>query len=54
MCYYSNNFKRRKNYENRDVKYYIYHIVNAFSDEDDKLETDFKFLKCLILIKIQG
>ena len=29
-----------------DVKYYIYHIANAFSDIDNKLEEDFKFLKC--------
>ena len=38
--------KEEKNYEKRDVKYYIYHIVNAFSDIDNKLELDFKFLKC--------
>ena len=28
------------------MKYYIYHIANAFSDIDKKLEEDFKFLKC--------
>ena len=38
--------KEEKNYEKRDVKYYIYHIANAFSDIDNKLEEDFKFLKC--------
>ena len=38
--------KEEKNYEKRDVKYYIYHIVNAFADIDNKLESDFKFLKC--------
>ena len=38
----------KKNYEKNDVKYYIYHIINAFSDTDteNKLENDFKFLKC--------
>ena len=35
-----------KNYESREVKYYIYHIVNAFSDAENKIEKDFKFLKC--------
>ena len=37
--------KEEKNYEKRDVKYYIYHIINAFSDDENKLEKDFKFLK---------
>ena len=27
--------KEEKNYEKRDVKYYIYHIANAFSDIDN-------------------
>ena len=35
----------KTNYEKSDVKYYIYHIINAFSDNDEKLENDFKFLK---------
>ena len=38
--------KEQKNYEKRDVKYYLYHIINAFADIDNKLEKDFKFLKC--------
>ena len=44
----------KSNYEKRDVKYYIYHIVNAFSNADDKLEKDFKFLKCGIELLLKN
>ena len=36
----------KDNYKRNDVKYYIYHLINAFSEEKDKLENDHKFLKC--------
>ena len=31
----------KRNYEKSDVKYYIYHIIHAFSDNDKKLENGF-------------
>ena len=43
-----------KNYEKRDVKYYLYHLINAFSEDDDKLENDYKFLKCGIELLIKN
>ena len=48
--------KEEKNYEKRDVKYYIYHIINAFSDVEveNKLEKDFKFLKCGIELLLKA
>ena len=44
----------KRNYEKNDVKYYIYHIINAFSDNDKKLENDFKFLKCGIELLLKN
>ena len=31
---------KKTNYEKKDVKYYIYHIIHAFSEYDKKLEND--------------
>ena len=42
------------NYEKRDVKYYLYHLINAFNENDDKLENDYKFLKCGIELLIKN
>ena len=44
----------KDNYGKSDIKFFLYHLVNDFSDDDDKLEDDFKFLKCGIELLIKN
>ena len=33
-------------YEREDIKYYLYHLISAFSQSKEKLINDYKFLRC--------
>ena len=37
---------KTENYQKDDVKYYLYHLISAFSNDKSKLESNYEFLRC--------
>ena len=44
----------KSNYNNKDVKYYLYHLISSFSDSKEKLENDNKYLRFGLEILIKN
>lgn len=45
---------KSENYEKEDIKYYLYHLISAFSNSKKKLENDYKFLRCGIELLLKN
>ena len=42
-----------KNYEEKEVKYYLYHLISVFSRTKEKLGDNYKFLRCGLILLLK-